>query len=133
MLLRRLLSEPAFSYLRTQQQLGYVVSLGFAHFGRGRNSIRGMSLRILSKKHSPVVLHKEALLFLSNYQQQLQALDDAALKQMTDSLVANLLDPVNNMQEEASGFWQEVMHDLPYYDLMVSSILCAPSLCALPF
>jgi secreted Zn-dependent insulinase-like peptidase len=32
--LRRLFAEPAFSYLRTQMQLGYIVSFGACNFGR---------------------------------------------------------------------------------------------------
>ena len=34
LLLRRLLGEPAFTELRTKQQLGYIVSLSFTGYGR---------------------------------------------------------------------------------------------------
>ena len=50
LLLRRLLSEPVFSELRTQKQLGYIVSLYPSGYGRGLSSLRGFTVKVLSKR-----------------------------------------------------------------------------------
>ena len=55
-----------FNKLRTDRQLGYIVSMGSAGYGpvKGMKSMRGFTARILSNRYSPPVMQRELEIFL---------------------------------------------------------------------
>jgi insulysin len=56
MVMRKLLGEPMFTELRTREQLGYVVGLDTSSFGRGKDSMRGLTARVLSQRFNPIYI-----------------------------------------------------------------------------
>mmetsp|Transcript_1554 Transcript_1554/g.2638 ORF Transcript_1554/g.2638 Transcript_1554/m.2638 type:complete len:577 (+) Transcript_1554:563-2293(+) len=115
LVLRRLLGEPAFTELRTRKQLGYIVSFSVGGYGRGWQSVRGMTMRILSKRFSPLVMEQEVQEFLKTQQSRLKSeLKDEELSQMTASIIQSLEDPPTSYSQEASEFWNAIVGDMPF-------------------
>jgi hypothetical protein len=93
LLLRRLLGEPAFTELRTKQQLGYIVSLSSCSFGTGLDALRGLTVRILSKRFSPVRMEAVLGEFLTTQRQVLQKVTDEEIAKLSKAIIQSLEDP----------------------------------------
>jgi insulysin len=98
-LFAHLVNQPAFSVLRTEEQLGYIVSSwSFAQV----NAI-AMGFRIQSEKPALFVENRVDI-FLENYKEVLRTmkLDDFAKQRQ--GLVGKLRERLNNLQQESTRF-----------------------------
>ncbi|KAJ1437208.1 Metalloenzyme, LuxS/M16 peptidase-like protein [Ochromonadaceae sp. CCMP2298] len=114
LVLRRLLAEPAFAELRTKKQLGYIVSLSSGGYGRGYGSVRGIVVRILSQRFSPLVMEKELGAFLDTQRGVMAALQDAEVSELSHSIVRSILDPPTTYSEEGGEFWNAIVNEMPF-------------------
>jgi hypothetical protein len=126
MFLRRLLHEPLFSALRTKKQLGYIVSLGAAEFGRrlGGQSMRGFTARILSNRYDPVEMQDALSEFFVNHRAEVDKLTVEELNQRVEALVSSLTDPPMTYQEESADFWHHILDERPFdwNDLVIAEL-----------
>ena len=96
----------------------------FMFVSRGKNSIRGLDIRILSKQYSPLALHSVSSEFLSQYKSQLiDNMSEETLRSLCANIIKGLQDPLNSVYEEANSFWQEILYDIAYYDLLVDDVI----------
>jgi secreted Zn-dependent insulinase-like peptidase len=119
LILRKLISEPAFNQLRTKKQMGYIVSLGSGDYGRGLNSIGGIELKILSKRFSPFEMEKEVeIFFIDQYNHFFQnastAIAEKDFQLLKESIVTTLKDPMNSLVEEGSHFYTQILNEVPF-------------------
>lgn len=116
LVLRRLLHEPLFNKLRTRKQLGYIVSMSNTGFGRAknRNTLRGFTARILSKRYHPIEIQSELEQFLFETQTTLCEYTDSDIAHRAEALVSSLLDPPTSYKEEADEYWGRIIDDIPF-------------------
>ncbi|RYY83582.1 hypothetical protein EON63_10940 [archaeon] len=102
------------------------IDLTDIHIYRGRNGIRGLELRVLSKQHSPLSIHQHCVDFLQQHKStHIDTLDPPTLALMTSNLIKSLQDPLNSVFEEGSVYWQEILYDLDYYGWQVDEVVDA--------
>jgi len=111
--MRRMLAEPAFTELRTKKQLGYIVSLFPSGYGRSYFSIRGVTIRILSKRFSPLEMEAELATFLSSQRQAFEDLTALDVQEKCESIVKSLEDPPTQYTEEAAQYWDAILTHMP--------------------
>ena len=103
-LLGRLLGNPFFNSLRTEQQLGYVVFAGPRPFERHP----GIVFVVQSPKLDPVGLEKRVDQFLLDQQAVLANLTDQELDTYRQGLIGDLLKKDDNMDGRNGRFWQGI-------------------------
>lgn len=115
-LLVHLIHEPAFDQLRTQEQLGYVVSTGT----RIAASAMALGIKIQSTR-APWFLEERVEAFLEHFHDTLaeMSLEDFEVKK--DGLIVKLLERPKNLYEETVSFWGQVREG--YYDFLRSMSL----------
>eukprot|EP00557_Chaetoceros_sp_GSL56_P004972 CAMPEP_0176495558 /NCGR_PEP_ID=MMETSP0200_2-20121128/10720_1 /TAXON_ID=947934 /ORGANISM="Chaetoceros sp., Strain GSL56" /LENGTH=1176 /DNA_ID=CAMNT_0017893443 /DNA_START=166 /DNA_END=3696 /DNA_ORIENTATION=+ len=110
-----MLREPLFNTLRTQEQLGYIVSSYYdrsvshhpltdcyaeSSVVNGATPIDSIVVNVLSKKVPPPVLTDRIDKFLDTFREKLSNLPDEELRHHTDSLSKKLLKPKRALGEE---------------------------------
>lgn len=82
---------------------------------RGKNAVRGISVRILSKRFSPLSME---LALSEFFQQQRSILNDTVtdeiIAERCQSIIHTLEDPPTSYTEEASDYWDAIVHELPF-------------------
>ncbi|KAL0485920.1 insulysin [Acrasis kona] len=112
-LLSRMMKQPFFYQLRTQQQLGYVVSCSSSI----RKDAINIRFNILSSAHDPRDVYLRITKFLDDFYQSLLTQDDATFQEFKDAIVNHLSKNYNNMWEESADYWQEIcFEDEPQWD-----------------
>lgn len=116
LLLRRLWAEPAFNTLRTQQQLGYIVSFSTEGYGRGRYGIRGFELKVLSKRFNPIEIEASVESFFTFQTEKLKngGVTEAEIKEIAQSIIKSLRDPPTSYLEEGNEFWSSIANEFPF-------------------
>ncbi|MBX2804241.1 MAG: insulinase family protein [Myxococcales bacterium] len=110
LMLSSLVRTPAFTQLRTEQQLGYIV---WSRYDR-RDHLPGLGLAIQSNVADPNVLLKRITAFLEGYADTLAEMSDEEFETVKSGLVANL--------EEAPDTLYDLTNDLIRdYDLAVTT------------
>ena len=104
LMLGALLKTPAFTQLRTEQQLGYVV---WARYDR-RDHMPGLTVNIQSGVVGPDVLLERIEAFLSSYAGTLEAMDEAAFETVKAGLIATLEERPTTLAQKS----QELDEDL---------------------
>ncbi len=103
-LLGSMLNAPFFKSIRTDQQLGYIVS--------GRNSrvndLPSMSFLIQSPKAGPVELNRRIDAFLVEFKETLVNMTAEKFAEYKAGLVKDLLTKDKNMNERTSHYWSEI-------------------------
>jgi len=107
--LRHLIDEPAFSTLRTKEQLGYVVTTS-RWTPVGTTVLR---LRIQSRK-DPVFLEERIEAFLNSFLEQLKVMSDDDFDTRRRGLIVKKLEKPKNLAEEAGDYWSQIRSG--YYD-----------------
>ena len=99
----QLVSQPYFSELRTNQQLGYIARAGGMHqFG-----FVGLSTMLQSPKVSSVELQKKSHQFLNDFfSQKIKSLTDEELKPILQALQNELLMTPTTLSERETEFYQ---------------------------
>lgn len=100
----RVVKQPAFSELRTQQQLGYIVWSQSISL----EDTRGFKMTIQSSTASPVVLYERILMFLREFEGTLEAMPEEDFQEAVDGLVKMILQPSTKMRQETARIWQEI-------------------------
>lgn len=98
-----MLSEPAYSQLRTQEQLGYIVWAS----SRISYHVTGFRVTIQSEK-SPDYLDERVEDFLSNTEQTLIDMPDKEFDSYRTALIARVLEKPHSLSQITNRFWGEI-------------------------
>jgi secreted Zn-dependent insulinase-like peptidase len=108
------MAEPLFSELRTQRQLGYIVSMSPDGHGRGLGSIRGMNIRVLSNRYSPLYLEQEVEDFLVRQSVIFNKLTQQDITDRAAAIIKSIIDPPTSYLEEAEQFRNSIINEVPF-------------------
>lgn len=103
-LLGRLLANPFYNDLRTEQQLGYIVMAG----GRPVEKHPGIIFLVQSPVLDPQGIEKRVNEFLLRQVQRFRTLEDAELEPYRQGLTGDLLKRDDNLDERNARFWQGI-------------------------
>ncbi|KAI0077374.1 LuxS/MPP-like metallohydrolase [Panus rudis PR-1116 ss-1] len=110
-LIVHILKEPAFSQLRTVEQLGYIVATAFW----SATGSMGLGIKIQSLK-SPAFLEQRIEAFLTQFRDQLSEMSEEEFEGKKDGLAIRMLEKTKNLRDEASRFWNHIRSG--YYDFL---------------
>ncbi|KAF9651581.1 LuxS/MPP-like metallohydrolase [Thelephora ganbajun] len=113
--LRHLIDEPAFSTLRTKEQLGYHVATS-RWTSVGTTALR---FRIQSRK-DPVFLEDRIEAFLSSFFEELKAMSDEYFYTRRRGLIVKKLEKAKNIAEEAADYWGQIRSG--YYNFSLGKL-----------
>ena len=80
---------------------------------RGKSSIRGMTMRILSKRFSPPEMEREVATFFAHQKARFDDLTADDVAEKAGSIVKSLEDPPTQYTEEAGQNWDAILSDMP--------------------
>jgi insulysin len=109
-LLGNILRTPFFDSLRTEQQLGYVVSAGTMPILK----TSGLTMTIESPGADPVLLETRINAFLRDYAPQLEAMPESMFDDIKAGLLNNLRQEPQSLQALSGRYWGDIM--LEEYD-----------------
>ncbi|KAG5188021.1 Metalloenzyme, LuxS/M16 peptidase-like protein [Tribonema minus] len=99
--------EPCFTALRTQQQLGYVVSSGLRAYGR-RGLMQGFCIRVLSKDHDPDVIAARVDQFLLDFRQHLVDMPEETFQHHVAALISKQMEAPKTLDAEFALLFNEL-------------------------
>jgi len=98
--------EPAFDYLRTKLQLGYVVDARSSNYNR----ILGGRFLVQSAKMCPEKIHQKINEFLEEeWNNKIKNMSDEDFKTHVEGVIIQLKQPHMSLMEEATDFWKEIV------------------------
>nr|XP_019043437.1 insulysin [Kwoniella bestiolae CBS 10118]OCF22367.1 insulysin [Kwoniella bestiolae CBS 10118] len=103
-LFSQIASEPAFDYLRTKQQLGYIV---FSHASSSAGSM-GYSIIVQSEKPTELVENKIEYLLDTFLKETIDKMTDEEFEKHRMSLIQKKEEKPKNLSEESKRFWGRV-------------------------
>ena len=95
-----MMSAPFFNQLRTEKQLGYVVSA----FSLNTNKVPGICLIVQSPVATESTLRDEFSAFIDNFSKTIDQLTEQDLHRHKEAILVNLLDPAKNLRELSARF-----------------------------
>jgi secreted Zn-dependent insulinase-like peptidase len=107
-----MLSAPFYNSLRTEKQLGYVVSAFASHFG----PVPGLALLAQSPVADEAALRQEFEGFLADYTEQVDELTEADLERYQLSLLGRLEEKPKNLGEMNGRFIESLEMGYPDFD-----------------
>ncbi|KAK7686016.1 hypothetical protein QCA50_010827 [Cerrena zonata] len=110
-LIVHMIREPAFTQLRTVEQLGYIVASAVW----SSSGSMGLGIKIQSLR-SPAYLEHRVEEFLVQFRQTLATLSSEDFAGKKDGLVIKLLERTKNLRDETSRFWGHIRSG--YYDFL---------------
>lgn len=116
LLFGHLVNQPTFAVLRTQEQLGYIVS---SSTWSQVNTV-SMLFRIQSEK-SPVFLDNRIDAFLETFKDTLSNMKDEDFEKQRRGLVVKLREKLDNLDQESSRFGMRILDGT--YDFMLRTLL----------
>lgn len=102
--LGQLLEAPFYSQLRTEEQLGYIVSARYSPM----LDAPGLSLLVQSPSKDSKTLFSRMDAFLTRFDSRVQSLDEAALANYRDAVVDSLTQKPRKLSELAARNWSEL-------------------------
>jgi len=111
-LLGEMLSAPFYNSLRTEKQLGYVVSAFTSHFG----PVPGLALLAQSPVADEALLRQEFEGFLADYSEQVDALTEADLERYQLSILGRLEEKPKNLSEMNGRFLESLEMGFESFD-----------------
>lgn len=108
----QILSQPYFSSLRTEQQLGYVVSMN----NRTIRNRGGLIFIIQSPVASPAALEAATLEFMQEQLAALLALSDADFTQFKEGLISQLTEKAKNLRSRSGRYLADLDADVLTFD-----------------
>ncbi|MGB2155356.1 MAG: hypothetical protein ACPHVT_07760, partial [Porticoccaceae bacterium] len=118
-LLGEMLSAPFYNDLRTEKQLGYVVSAFTNHFG----PVPGLAMLAQSPVADEAALRAEFEGFLANYAEQVAALTENDLQRYQLSILGSLEEAPKNLSEMNGRFLESL--DMGYEEFDFRTQLAA--------
>ena len=104
-LLAEMLSAPFYNSLRTEKQLGYVVSA----FANNVDLVPGLAMLVQSPVANEGGLRREFELFIAAFTKDVEELTEADLQRYKDSLLSNLTEKPKNL-DELNGRFMEALN-----------------------
>ena len=108
----QLLRSPFFSSLRTDQQLGYVVSAGI----RRMDTQSGNLFLVQSPSAGVAHIENAVIEFLQDYLAQWDAMTEAAFEQQKAGLMTRLLEKDKNLNQRSQRYWQNLAEENYRFD-----------------
>ena len=102
--LGQLLEAPFYSQLRTEEQLGYIVSARYSPM----LDAPGLSLLVQSPSRDSKTLFSRMDAFLTRFDSRVQSLDEATLASYRDAVVDSLTQKPRKLSELAARNWSEL-------------------------
>ncbi|KAL4472918.1 hypothetical protein ABPG72_007795 [Tetrahymena utriculariae] len=112
--LHNILKQPAFSQLRTKEQLGYIVQAGI----QTTHKISSITFLIQSSTKSPEYLSSRIQVFLESMKQTIQDLSEEDFKKFIESIRTQYKQKFLNIYEEARYFNDIIEGQLDYFDIL---------------
>lgn len=109
LLLSEILSAPFYSQLRTEQQLGYIVSADPLPMRKHP----GLGLVVQSPSHDNATIEQRMDTFLTQFTTHLKALDNTQLQRYVDSVINRVNEKEVSLRQRSQRLWQEI--DLDYW------------------
>jgi insulysin len=103
----QLLRSPFFSDLRTEQQLGYVVSAGI----RRMDTQSGNLFLVQSPNADVAYLEQAVITFLQDYVDNWDTLSDEFFEQQKNGLIARLTEQDKNLSQRSQRYWQSLAEE----------------------
>lgn len=103
-LLAEMLSAPFYNSLRTEKQLGYVVSA----FASNLDLVPGLTMLVQSPIADEVELRREFELFIDDFAEDVERLSEADLQRYKDSLLSSLTEKPKNLGELNGRFMESL-------------------------
>lgn len=104
-LLAQMVSSPYYQYMRTEQQLGYIV---FAT-ALPKKSVPGLLFIVQSPEASPEKMMKHSEIFFRQYATELKNINEEEFDLFRKGLITRLLEKPKNMSEKANRFWGDLI------------------------
>ena len=118
----KLIEQPFFTELRTQQQLGYVV----AAFASSNNGFSGLGTLIQSQNFQPLDVYKRSHDFLAGLiKEQAQKLEDKDIEPIKDAIVNEIQSRPNSLNERLGRFTSMASSyhgDFAYFDKLAKEV-----------
>ena len=111
-LLAHLLREPYFNALRTEQSLGYVVSVQTAVMQR----VPGIAFVVQSNAAGPERISNATFAFLESWRGKLVSMDDADYGSQRAGLVSRLLEKDRNLIARTTRLWSDLDDGITTFD-----------------
>lgn len=111
-LLGRMLSQPYFNDLRTERQLGYVVSAG----AWVRVNTPGIFFVVQSPVAGPGAIEAATVAFLQQYRERLATMSDADFDNEREGLLSRLLERDPNLNSRGARLWRDLQDGIETFD-----------------
>lgn len=112
LLMSQMLDEPVFNTLRTQEQLGYIVTSGMAVL----NAVQGFRILIQSERDCDY-LEQRIDNFLINFEKELEEMSEGDFEKHKIGLINKRLERLKNLSEESGRLWHHVASEAFDFDL----------------
>ncbi|WP_456268237.1 insulinase family protein [Kushneria sp. AK178] len=111
-ILGQMISAPFFNQLRTEQQLGYVVSARYQPLLEAP----GLALLVQSPDHDGATLKARIEQFLAGFDDIVMGMEDAGLHGYQQAVAERLVEREQRLGQRASRLWQELAHGWTDFD-----------------
>ncbi len=111
-LLAQMISSPYYQYMRTEQQLGYIV---FAT-AYPQKSVPGLLFIVQSPTASPEEMMNHSRIFFRDYEGKLETMSDEEFALFQEGLITRLAEKPKNMGEKAANFWADLSTERYTFD-----------------
>lgn len=111
-LLAQMISTPYYQYMRTEQQLGYIVfATAFP-----QKSVPGLLFIVQSPNASPDEMMNHTRIFFRSYAADIASISEEEFALFRQGLITLLMEKPKNMTEKASHFWGEITSERYGFD-----------------
>lgn len=111
-LLAQMISSPYYQYMRTEQQLGYIV---FAT-AYPQKSVPGLLFIVQSPTATPEEMMNHSRIFFRDYEGKLETMSDEEFALFQEGLITRLTEKPKNMGEKAANFWADLSTERYTFD-----------------
>jgi secreted Zn-dependent insulinase-like peptidase len=111
-LLAQMISSPYYQYMRTEQQLGYIV---FAT-AYPQKSVPGLLFIVQSPTATPEEMMNHSRIFFRDYEGKLETISDEEFALFQEGLITHLTEKPKNMGEKAANFWADLSTERYTFD-----------------
>ena len=112
-LLAHLISTPFYAKLRTDEQLGYMVT---AHAAYSGDQYPLLTFVIESPDHKPEYLNERITAFFQNFETELSHLSKESLAEIQKTLVAEVIEPAQDLFTQSEIFWNNLRQGYTNFD-----------------
>ncbi len=111
-MLAQVLKAPFFHALRTEQQLGYIVSAGYLPLAR----VPGLMFLVQSPTHGIGQIHQRADMFINEHFRFISSQDEQWFAQQRQALLTQLQEKPKNLSDQSVEFWNDMTLDYTGFD-----------------